>query len=171
MRVALTNLVRGRAMLRGAKVPVFTKPCTDTVSVDTHVQLLSAWKTEAEERKVAHTVLSKQLGDLHMRLMTPQLILSAATSTLAANNLQTPAGAPIATLTVIIAIICTVLSAITNFVEFNVVSEKHSVAARRYEALSRNLEAVTTREADELEMHVEMTALEFKHISDIAPVL
>lgn len=109
MRVALTNLVHGRAMLRGAKVAVVTKPRTDTVSVDTHVQLLSTWKTEAGERKIAHTLLSKQLGDLHTKLMTPQLILSAATSTLAANNLQTPTGAPIATLTVIIAIICTVL--------------------------------------------------------------
>jgi hypothetical protein len=59
---------------------------------------------------------------MHTKLMTPQLILSAVTSTLAANNLQA-LPKTLAALTVVVAIVCTVLGAITNFVEFNVVSK------------------------------------------------
>jgi hypothetical protein len=118
------------------------------VSVDTH-----AAKSEKQKSVKLHIRYFRNNCDLHMSSW--RLNWSLATSTLAANNLQTPAGRP-SQLTVIIAIICTVLSAITNFVEF-VVSENTGVAARRYGVVAKP-GAVTTREADELEMHAEMTA-------------
>lgn len=140
-----------------------------------HRALLTEWTEEAKDRSVAHTASSKHLGKMHMRLMTPQLVLSAVTSTLAAHNLHatntTTIALPTAVLTAVVAIVCTVLSAISNFVEFNVASEKHSVAARRYEALYRHLSSMTMKTDDEVHLEVEMTALEFKHIADIAPLL
>jgi hypothetical protein len=173
MRGAWKNIVTTRALIKGARATVIKKHRidNDVKTVDVHVQLLEAWKIDAKEREHAHVQASKTLKDMHTKLMTPQLILSAVTSTLAANNLQAPAGAPLATLTVVVAIVCTVLVAITNFVEFNVVSERHSVAAKRYGSLYRHLGSVNTIDAYDLELHVEMTSLEFDHIADLAPTL
>ena len=136
--------------------------------------LLAEWTKEAKDRSVAHAELSKHLGKMHMRLMTPQLVLSAVTSTLTAHNLHASVDVamPTAVLTAVVAIVCTVLGAISNFVEFNVASEKHYVAAKRYEALYRHLSSLSmTDDGNEVRTEVEMAVLELKHIADIAPLL
>lgn len=172
MRGVWKSLIKTRSFVKGARALVIKQRQTIIdANVDVQIQLLEAWKVDVREREHAHIEASKTLGDMHTKLMTPQLVLSAVTSTLAANNLQAPPGAPIATLTVLVAIICTVLSAITNFVEFNVAAERHSVAAKRYGTLYRHLGSVNTRDADDLELHVEMTSLELDHIADLAPTL
>jgi hypothetical protein len=84
-------------------------------------ELLEAWKIDAKSESMR---MYKRLNsqDMHTKLMTPQLILSAVTSTLAKIYRPCPRDT-LTALTVVVAIVCTVLGAITNFVEFNVVSK------------------------------------------------
>jgi hypothetical protein len=145
-----------------------SRPVRPTVrECSERADLMAAWTVEARFKTDAHTAACKRLGARHERLMVPQLILSALTSTLAAHSLQAPSSIAVSALTAVIAIVCTCLSAISNFVEWNVHAEKHGVAARRYEALHRRL--TTTLTDDDAELAI--TAMEFKNISDIAPML
>jgi hypothetical protein len=129
---------------------------------------LEAWKIDAKEREHAHVQASKTLKDMHTKLMTPQLILSAVTSTLAANNLQalpnpnSDGGR------------CDCMYGTRRDHQFRRVQRclrRHSVAAKRYGSLYRHLGSVNTIDADDLELHVEMTSLEFDHIADLAHIV
>jgi hypothetical protein len=169
-RSLIATVFQSKAMVKLHKGPRVTPELEATRTLD-GLSLLSLWAVEANERTIAHTAAAKELGAMHTRLMTPQLILSALTSTCTAHNLQGGDHASIlAVFTAVIAIVCTVLNAITNFVEFNIVAEKHAVTARRYDAMHRHLSSLPITGHD-VKLEIEMAALEFKHISDIAPVM
>jgi hypothetical protein len=151
---------------KGCRASVIKKHRIDNDVKTVDVHATGSLENRRKEREHAHVQASKTLKDMHTKLMTPQLILSAVTSTLAAKTIYRPCrtnsdGGR-----------CDCMYGTRrdhNFVESSTLSRRHSVAAKRYGSLYRHLGSVNTIDAYDLELHVEMTSLEFDHIADLAP--
>jgi hypothetical protein len=75
---------------KGCRASVIKKHRIDNDVKTVDVHATGSLENRRKEREHAHVQASKTLKDMHTKLMTPQLILSAVTSTLAAKTIYRP---------------------------------------------------------------------------------
>jgi hypothetical protein len=164
---AMENIVDSCAD-KGCRASVIRNIESTTTSKRSTFMLLEAWKIDAKSESMRMYKRLK-LSKTCILNMTPQLILSAVTSTLAANNLQ--ALGPTSSFDGGLRLYVRYSARSPISLEFNVVSKTQRRSKEIRIALQTHLGSVNTIDAYDLELHVEMTSLEFDHIADLAPTL